>query len=135
MVSIIIILIVVSAAAKAVIDIIQHKYHASIFSNEKLNPQFWNPKESWKNKWGGIDTDTGKLKEKFPGSSTVFVFTTDAWHLFQLVAYNGLGIACYLLALWTRGESISLKDITVILGLTLFKMIFEVCYSKIFRKG
>ena len=39
---------------------------------------FWDPKISWRNKWKNGDPAQG---ERFPGSSTIFVFLTDAWHL------------------------------------------------------
>jgi hypothetical protein len=45
------------------------------------NPEFWNPNESWVNKWKNGDPAQG---EKFPLSSTALVFTTDAYHLFRM---------------------------------------------------
>ncbi len=44
------------------------------------NDQYWNPHESWKNKYLNCDTFQG---EKFPGSTTIFVFSTDAFHLLR----------------------------------------------------
>jgi hypothetical protein len=43
---------------------------------------FWNPAISWKNKYANGDPLQG---EKYFGSSTVFVFTTDAYHLFRTI--------------------------------------------------
>lgn len=60
-----------------------NQFYNSIFSNEeKFNPLFWNPYESWRNKWKNGDRVQG---EKFFGSSTFLVFTTDAWHLFKMM--------------------------------------------------
>lgn len=41
------------------------------------NDQFWNPAVSWTNKYKNHNSALGP---KFPGSTTVFVFTTDAYH-------------------------------------------------------
>lgn len=55
--------------------------------------QYWDPSISWKNKYQNGDPLQG---ERFPGSSSVFVFSTDAYHLFrtlqkaQLIAIGGL---------------------------------------------
>lgn len=43
---------------------------------------FWNPYISWKNKYKDGDVNQGP---KFPGSTTVFVSLTDAWHLFKML--------------------------------------------------
>lgn len=55
--------------------------------------QYWDPSISWKNKYANGDPAQG---EKFPGSSSLFVFSTDAYHLFRtlnkvnLIAVGGL---------------------------------------------
>ncbi len=49
-----------------------------VFPN--VNEQYWNPHESWKNKYLNGDPAQG---EKFPGSTTIFVFSTDAFHLLR----------------------------------------------------
>jgi len=123
-------LIIVSGAAKGVMDIIQHKFKASIFSDEEIyNPNFWNPKKSWTNKW---KVKYGKLQEKFPGSSTVFVFVTDAWHFFQFITYNLLAIGYFFL---TRGDDDSIISIIyVVLGLAIHKMVFEMFYKYVLKK-
>jgi hypothetical protein len=41
--------------------------------------EYWNPGVSWINKYGASET----LRPKFPGSTTVFVWITDAYHLFR----------------------------------------------------
>jgi len=47
---------------------------------KKANSQFWNPAESWKNKYKNGDPAQG---EKFRGSTTSMVFVTDAYHLLR----------------------------------------------------
>lgn len=44
------------------------------------NDQFWNPAVSWKNKYKNGDPLYGP---KFVGSTTLFAFTTDAYHLLR----------------------------------------------------
>ena len=46
----------------------------------RANPGWWNPNESWRNKWKNGDPSQG---EKFPLSSTALVWTTDAYHLMR----------------------------------------------------
>ena len=64
---------------KGVMDTLQFHFSVSIFKNRKA--QFWNPQESWRNKYKDGDPTKGP---KFPGSTTIFVALTDGWHLFQL---------------------------------------------------
>lgn len=88
------ILISLSGIAEAVMDKLQFHYNKSIFNDEYFNQSFWNPSLSWTNKWKS-DLKT----EKFIGSSSLFVFTTDAWHLFKffrnLFLFIGLPLICY----------------------------------------
>lgn len=67
--------VIVAALCKAIIDKIQFHYSESVFNKLK----WFNPAESWRNKWKQGDKSKG---EAFFGSSTVFVMFTDAWHLF-----------------------------------------------------
>lgn len=70
------ILVCFAGISEAIMDKIQFHYNKSLFSNKRFNQFFWNPSESWKNKWKE-DFKT----EKFLGSSSIFVFLTDGWHL------------------------------------------------------
>ncbi|MOA36190.1 hypothetical protein D3C78_1576990 [compost metagenome] len=69
-------LIGLAALFNAASDTIDDFFQSSIFS--RLNHSFWNPVISWRNKWKDGDKTKG---ERFIGSSTVFVFLTDGWHL------------------------------------------------------
>lgn len=71
-----------AGAAKGVSDKLQFHYGKSVFSPIQ-NEQWWNPGLSWKNKYR--DYDAGDKREAFLGSRTLFVWTTDAWHLAQTV--------------------------------------------------
>lgn len=66
-----------SGAAKAVKDTISHHHDASVFAT--WNAQYWNPQESWKNKYKNYDQ--GDKRPRYPLASTWLVWTTDAWHL------------------------------------------------------
>lgn len=101
-----IIIILVASTADAVMDTISSHFPTSIFSNiknwkvlknwklcNKIKLYNWiNPYYSWRNKWKNGDRDQG---EKFLGSSTIFVFVTDAWHLLQSIQLNLLFIFAF----------------------------------------
>ena len=74
-----IILLIIAAASNAICDVLINFFYVSKF--RRLNPYFWNPKVSYLNKWSDFDIK----KEKFLGSSTVFVAFTDSWHLFKAI--------------------------------------------------
>lgn len=61
----------------AVKDTLAHHYSISIFAGK--SSAFWDANVSWCNKW--MNCEPGK--ERFLGSSTVFVFLTDGWHLMK----------------------------------------------------
>lgn len=59
-------------------EVLLHRYSRFERRHPQANPRYWRPSESWVNKWRNGDPAQG---ERFPGSSTVFVWTTDAYHL------------------------------------------------------
>lgn len=76
------IFIIIAGILNSIMDVIQFKWSSSIF-NKIRNPtliKYMNPSLSWKNKWKD-DLKT----ERFIGSSTVFVFITDFWHLLKML--------------------------------------------------
>ena len=78
---IIAILVLISGIAKAIADT-----SASCYAQSKLSKFdklcFWSKSAGWTNKYKNNDPQQG---EKFLGSTTVFVWLTDAWHLFTLI--------------------------------------------------
>jgi hypothetical protein len=118
------IMISLSAISESIMDKIQFHYDKSIFSTEKYNQLFWNPIESWKNKWKD-DLKT----EKFLGSSTIFVFTTDAWHLFKFFKNTFLFIGLPLLCLGGINIILSVIIARVLYGLT-FTLYFDILLKK-----
>lgn len=75
------ILIAIICLMIAIMDLVSFKFKNT---PQWMKPQFWNPVFSWLNKWGKNDT----TKERFWGSSTVFVFLTDGWHLCKFIMLN-----------------------------------------------
>lgn len=114
-------LITFAAVSESIMDKIQFHYDKSIFKNSKYNQLFWNPIESWKNKWKE-DLKT----EKFIGSSTLFVFTTDAWHLFKFFRNTSLFIGLPLVAIGDMNVILS-----VVIGRVLYGLTFTLCFDKL----
>lgn len=122
--STIILLVLISAISKAVSDTLQHRYEASIFI--RFNRQFWDPNRSWQNKW----KDNPQMKWSL--RSTLFVFLTDAWHLFNFIQYNSFFILLVLISLLNLDLIIL---IGFVLGLrVLWGIAFEIFWSKVFFK-
>ena len=118
------IFISMSAICESIMDKIKFHYDKSIFSNEKYNQLFWNPIESWKNKWKD-DLKT----EKFKGLSTIFVFTTDAWHLFKFFKNTFLFIGLPLLSI--GGVNLLLS---IIIGRIVYGLVFTLFFDKVLLK-
>ena len=101
-----------------------------------MNPQFWNPVESWRNKWKkGFVYKVEENKEeyswernprfgeRFPGSSTVFVFLTDAWHLLKEIMISSLIL------------SIVIMSNSEWYFFFIYRSVFGVVFEIIYRKG
>lgn len=71
----------VSGMLDGTIETINYHYESGFKPRMKnVNDQFWNPAISWKNKYkNGVSTEG----PKFYGSTNMFVFTTDAYHLMR----------------------------------------------------
>ena len=117
-------LVSLAAVAEAIMDKVQFHYEKSIFSHEKYKQEFWNPSKSWVNKWKA-DHKT----EKFPGSSTIFVFTTDAWHLFKFFRNTFLFVGLPLLTMSQMNVVIA-----VVLGRVLYGIFFTIFFDKFLVK-
>lgn len=72
----------VSGAAKGIADVISVHYDNFSRVHPGANQQYWDPAVSWRNKYKNGDPVQGA---KFPGSTTIFVSLTDAWHLCNTV--------------------------------------------------
>lgn len=109
------VLMFIASIANGIMDKLMFHFTTSIFKDK--NPLFWNPSVSWKNKWKHGNKSEG---EKFWGSSTIFVWTTDAWHLFKSIMMNSIRFSIVLLLL-------QLFDIHGIKNSIIFAATFYVC--------
>jgi hypothetical protein len=130
----------VSGALDGTIESISYHYNNGFKLRCKhVNDQFWNPAVSWQNKYKNGDCNQGP---KFTGSTNMFAFTTDAYHLLRTGkrAINGLTVAYYMnescnyrktvtkKQMWKR----TLKDFAI---LTAIRCIgFNTTYSLLFRR-
>lgn len=121
-----VLLCVVAGIGKAVQDTLAHHYGNSIFSDKsKYPPIYWNAKISWMNKYQ-FNPETGRLdasKEKFFGSTTMFVALTDGWHTFQLIHINSLIGGVFLI-----GYANVLPFSSLFTGVLLYRVVFEIMY-------
>ena len=106
---------------KSVMDVLQFKFHTSVFRNLGT---WWNPKESWKFKYKNNDPEQG---EKFPGFKTVLVWITDAWHFFQFWMKTCLELAI----------AINIVEFPIWISFLVAKCLFSGSFSifwKLFQK-
>lgn len=84
-----------------IMDTLQFHYGSSPFPKGSL---FWNPAASWRNKYKNGDPAQGP---RFPGSTTIFVFLTDGWHLMKAfsLAFYRLSIVLAGAAFWQFSET------------------------------
>jgi hypothetical protein len=117
----------IAGIINASMDSIRFCWNSSIFSKIRNTKafQFCNPGVSQSNKWKNGDPKQG---EKFFGSSTFLVWTTDLWHLFKglMIISLVLGTILYIPIFNPILDS-------VILFLS-FTISFELFFSKIFKK-
>lgn len=71
---------IASGITRAVSNKIVFHFDESTFSEK--NELFWNPLQSWRNKYKNGDKGQGA---KFWGSTTIFVLFTDGWHLMEFL--------------------------------------------------
>lgn len=116
-------LITIAGAANGIMDRIQHHYYTM---PESWNEQFWNPKESWRNKWKNGDHTQG---EKFLFSSTFLVGLTDGWHLMKSIMLSAIALSItLLLTVDLFSSNIVNKVIVFLVVRTLFGIGFRLFY-------
>ena len=113
-IAIVSLLLVTFGLCNAIMDTLQFHFDKSMFPDTN----FWNPKKSWKNKYKNGDANQG---EKFPFSTTLLVFTTDAWHLSKSIGFNALYFAlaftiCFFLNLPFRCLVLVFASIKILAG-------------------
>lgn len=119
-----------SSIAKAVMDKLQFAYCSSVFSRNWFASLYWNPVLSHRNKYktvttiliiNGVATYQIKQVPKFFGATTFLVWTTDAWHLFQMIFLSSL------FALVLFYENICFFDnyfVNLVINYSLIRIIF-----------
>lgn len=142
----------VAAMANAVMDKLTFHYGKSIFpqGEEKLigmGKDWWHPNSgSWKNKyamdesgdlipnnhspWYYFGLVTPAYKEAFPLSSTVLVFVTDAWHLFQAIMLTSFQLAIALPLV----SALGLRWWWVLIALLPLKFIWGITFTLFFHR-
>ncbi len=128
-----ILLLFASGVSKAIMDKVNFHFKHSIFNSLKFKQTFWNPKISWKNKWKNNDKSQG---EKFLFSSTILVFTTDAWHLFQFFYRWCLCFGIVLMFIFFKEYAPTIISIplSVITSLAIQSFVFEKFFSIFLEK-
>ena len=98
-----------AGVAEAHMDTLQFHFYRSRFSS--FNHAFWNPEISWRNKYKLNDPRYGA---KFPGSTTIFVFVTDAWHLMKFLRNIFLFVGLFFALGENYGNLIDAIIITIV---------------------
>lgn len=122
-------LILVAGAAEGMKDKILFHYERSLL--DQWNDDFWNPKNSWLNKY--IDRDVRK-GESFRGK--YFTFTTDGFHLMKFIERwtNYLGI--FFIVFSFNNENLFLHLLYTLLftfiGRSItFNLVWELSFRKV----
>ena len=116
-----ILLSIAAGISKAVMDKVNFHFSESIFV--KRNRLFWNPVYSSMNKYkDGIKSHGSK----FFGATTFFVWTTDAWHLFQMI--NGVTVASLFFL-----SGLFLPWWSAVILYALIRGVFELFFKLIFK--
>ena len=129
-----------SSICNSVMDTLQFRFDNSVFARFE-DRSYWDPDISWRNKWKDGDPTKG---EKFLGSSTVLVFSTDAWHLFKsLCIYSMIGFAVAMspgFASLAKDKKMSKKRTVLITTVVfiflclLYSGIFEFFFSQVWSR-
>ena len=118
-------LIILSGIFNACMDLLDFHFSTSIFSKWAGN-KWIDPTISWKNKWKNGDYTQG---EKFLGSSTIFVFVTDFWHLLQFL----MMLAIYFAIVFYSPVIKWWADIFLLFA--AYSITFELFFNKILKKS
>ena len=117
----------------AIMDKVNFHWDESIFKGSKYE-QWANPAVSYKNKWKNHSNSLDG--ERFPGSSTIFVWTTDLWHFAQsfMITFFVLGALFYDGVSSIEGFPILSLIIDYVLLKMAFSISFEVFWSIVLEK-
>ena len=124
---------ILAAVCNSIMDTLAHHYPTSIFSD--MNPKFWDPKISWKNKYKeGVKA----MGPAFFLSTGILVAFTDAWHFFKSLQIVLLGVTIvmfphtYEICLFEREWLNQLVWLSA-LGVT-WNVTFSFMYNRVLKK-
>ena len=125
-------LLFLAGALNATMDVLSFRYKTSIFSKYTKLQEFFNPQESWVNKYKDNNPELGP---KFFGSKTFLVFLTDAWHLAKMLMITAftLAIVFYNPVIVTEYMLVNIVA-NLLLMRVVFSSTFELFFSKILIK-
>lgn len=125
-------LLFLAGALNATMDVLSFRYKTSIFSKYTKLQEFFNPQESWVNKYKDNNPELGP---KFFGSKTFLVFLTDAWHLAKILMITAFTLAIVFYNPVIVTESIFVNIVAnLLLMRVVFSSTFELFFSKILIK-
>ena len=125
----IILLIVLSAVANAICDVLTLHYRDSSFLRwfpSYKQQEWWNPEKSMSNMYKDYDPAQG---ERFTGSTTIFMWLTSGWHCFQFLSVTFWELAMCFAITWSPWA------FAVLLGLKLGRSIIHLLSIKLFTNG
>jgi len=117
-----IILVGIAGYCEAIMDKLLFHYNNSSFKF-KPNQHFWNPAISWVNKYKQ-DLKT----PRFFGSTTLFVFMTDAWHFFKFLRTTFLFIGLGMLAFHPT------NILFVVFSVSICRIVYGLSFTYFFSK-
>ena len=125
-------LLFLAGALNATMDVLSFRYKTSIFSKYTKLQEFFNPQESWVNKYKDNNPELGP---KFFGSKTFLVFLTDAWHLAKILMITAFTLAIVFYNPVIVTESIFVNIVAnLLLMRVVFSSTFELFFSTILIK-
>ena len=116
--------VIIAGAANGLMDRLQHHYGTI---PDSWDEEFWNPKESWSNKWKNGDHTQG---EKFLFSSTLLVALTDGWHMTKEIM---LSAAALSLALTLNVVFIENELLNNLLLFVFVRVLFGIGFKILYR--
>lgn len=133
-----IILIILAAIANSVMDCLKFRFYKSVFNQESKRWYGFVEPMSWLNKWKNRDVKQG---EAYWLSSTVLVFTTDLWHLAQMIMITSFLVAIVVydpLVHWGVDFNVFGLSMEVAIDrltdLVIFKVVFSLTFETFFSK-
>ena len=106
-------------------------HHYNEFSNvfPRSNPNFWDPEISWRNKYKNGDYLQGP---KFFGSTTIFVWTTDGYHLMR--TGRNVMITTTFILMPKGKKKFKYHMVDALLNSLAYNVGFRTTYSLVFRR-